>query len=621
MSRSDITTHNRRKLERLDNSFNKYSPDVVARPVDTFIRHQAPDMSHNPYATLASAMSTLSPKLKGILEEREKEKQKSDEARGMKLYHESGERLSWADWRKKMPKLKGLNEDVKNGYLRARMMNEANVFRTALNNAYASGEASVDLPDGRHISIAESDDPAMFNLWLNRFTKEYVKNNIGDDADPEYFATIFVPQLESAGQELGSKHISERNNVLWERNIAEHTKLMSSALSTLVVDGGITTDDVSMGAVASHITQLARQMTTNGVPTKAVKDAIINALIVAARNTNLDNGEELFDIAQNIELEKGVSLWDSDDTGVKLANAAENVRRDRYFLREESKRSKEEADEMARVSDENAIANLILNGKGISTEMAKDFIAKYNVKDFSNLTSNLRNIMSGVRDGLDGSGRGGGGGSAEKQLKAIGASVYAWYVDKIRRCVPVSVFDVAKDGRLAALLPEDTLKIIKLVEGRTEDEYKVKKDVYGVQEKVLEAEITEAHFPADVQGSSGLVEYARDVARYSSESKIDEDTKGHSEVWRNDPATLIKSTREIYRQNAKYVGENSEAVREAYAVGVPAWDPQLIEKGKALINKSKVEQAAKNSQTNHSVVNELLKRGLDPTKVFTMPEK
>ena len=82
---ANITKNNRRKVERIDNSFGKYSPEVVARPVDTFIRHQAPDNVGSEYLALAQSLSALSPQLNSILKRRQEEQAAQDEARGQKL--------------------------------------------------------------------------------------------------------------------------------------------------------------------------------------------------------------------------------------------------------------------------------------------------------------------------------------------------------------------------------------------------------------------------------------------------------------------------------------------------------------------------------------------------------
>ena len=605
---ANITKNNRRKVERIDNSFGKYSPEVVARPVDTFIRHQAPDNVGSEYLALAQSLSALSPQLNSILKRRQEEQAAQDEARGQKLYHEHGERLSWEDYRKSVPKLPGLNDSVRNGYLKARMANEANVFRTALNDAYASGSATIELQDGTKIPVAESDDPAVFNLWLNRFTKEYIRDNLGESADPEYFVKEFVPQVEAAGQELGSRHISERNHILWSRNIAEHRSLVSGTLGTLVRDGGVHLDDTSITSSAGYISNVLHDMAVSGVPSKEAREAVVDALIVAASDPDIDNGEDLFELAHHIKMADGSSLWNNGDTAKTLTRAAENVMQQRHYRENERNRVEKERQEEERIALGNRIADYVLSGKAPLKEDEVAYRHLYSVEDFSRLTSALRNIREGYRDRSRGGG--GGGGSESKAAKAFADAVKTNYLRKHAMGADVSVLDVMNDPNVAALKYSDQKAIIDMFMKDTKETRDLLKDMAGGNKDIIDAELNYA--AEGDKSQAGEVNYLKDVAYKRAATEINFILHDHPTL----PVTASEKFRDmvrtIHREAAKQVKADKDVlITEGYEEGIPASDPKALEKSVQSRKKKETEQATASSKGNQSIADELMKRGLD----------
>ena len=601
---ANITRHNRRKVERLDNSFGKYSPEVAARPVDTFVRHQAPDNVGGEYLALAQSLSSLSPQLNSILRRRQEEKTAQDEAKGQKLYHEQGERLSWEDYRKSVPTLPGLNDSVRNGFLKARMANEANVFRTALNDAYASGDATVELQDGTKITVAESDDPAVFNLWLNRFTREYIRDNLGDTADPEYFVKEFIPQVEAAGQELGSRHISERNNILWSRNIAEHAKLIGGVLSTAVRDGGVSLNEGTVASSSAYISKLARQMTVSGVPSDTVRKTLLNALVVAARNPELDDGEEFFELAHHIKLDDGRTLWDSGDTALALTNAAEEVRKERHYRNNERRREEHERKEEERIALGNRIADAVLSGKAPSKEDEEAYRREHSVEDFSRLTSALRNIREGYSNR---SGRGEGGGN--KAGKAFADAVKTSYLRKHAMGENISMLDVMNDPNVAALGYSDQKAIIGMFAKDSKESRNLLKDMADGNKDIVDAELSNA--AGGGKDWAGEVSYLKDVAYKRAAVEVNLLLKDHPSLPVAEPERFRDMVRTIHREAAKLVKANKDVlISEGYDGDVPADDPKALEKSVGSRKKKQYEQAIASSEGNRDVLTELQKRGL-----------
>ena len=615
--RNDVALHNKRRVARLDNSFHKYSPEVVARPVDTFVRHQAPlNTGGDSYGELAYALSRFAPGINAYFKKRQDEQKERDEARGVQLYHESGDRMSWEDWRKSQPTLPGLNENVKSGYLKARMANEANVFREAIHNAYFSGDASVTLPDGSVVNAAESDDPATFNLWLSRFTKQYIQENLGSDADPEYFAKVFAPGVEQSGEQLASTHISRRNAVLTSRSVSEHAKLMTSTLASLSdpETGLVDVDSPAALAVSGRLSALARSMAASGLPPQEIQKAVLGALMVAARNPNLENGEELFDLAQHIQLEPGVSLWDDPEAASALIRSATDLQRDRYFEKQRLKDEERELEEEERRAAENTIADYALSGRRIPPELMTELRHKYGVDALSRLYSSLRGIAHGYKKETTGGGGGGGGGTASKISKAM--------ADHIKLNISLGHdFSIQSIRDNPLLTDGDKYKIINQLKSETASTRKVRNDLNNAADKVIEAEINDSL--ASLSGDKGKIKALQDHARnaFMREFGTLMDDPAMRNALKENPDSLVPVIQDKARKHAIETRDNqSILITEIYEQGGFTSDPNLLENARQRAGKKtlKDKQTDSSDAAASAIADEFNARWIDPS-VLTAP--
>lgn len=385
------TKRNSRQVQRIDSSFGKYSPEVVAHPVDTYVHHTAPDAGRN-YQMLAASLSGIAPAINQLLKSKHDEQVAADEAKGQRFYYEQGEPLSWEDVRKKQDeRLKeiGVNTSVRNGYLKARMANEANIFREEMYNAYNSGEAKVELPDGTVIPVAESDDPNVFNLWLNRFTSEYIKNNLGKDADPEYFAKIFVPQLEKNSNEIQSIHIHERNRVLSERVISESNTRIGNAIAKLITEGGYLSDNAEDRKEAlSEIHSTLQDMRSSGLSHAQIDEALGNLLLSMALDPAIDNGEDVLFLARAIRMETGRSFWDTGNNALKFVRSLSEIQQRRDWREIRAKRQKDEQSALAAAD----VIDYVYQGKPIPPEVQQEFQAAYGQDALIKLLHNAETV-------------------------------------------------------------------------------------------------------------------------------------------------------------------------------------------------------------------------------------
>ena len=612
--RNDVSLHNKRRVSRLDDSFQKYSPEVVARPVDTFVRHQVPlNTGADSYGELAAALARFSPSLNAHLKKRQDEQREREEARGVQLYHESGNRMSWEDWRKSQPTLPGLNENVKSGYLKARMANEANIFRESLHNAYFSGEATVTLPDGRVVSAPESDDPATFNLWLSRFTKQYIQENLGEDADPEYFAKVFAPGVEQSGEQLASTHISRRNAVLESRSVSEHAKLMTTTLEALSdpETGLVDVASPDAFAVSGRLSALARSMAASGLSQQAIQKAVLGALVVASRNPNLENGEELFDLAPDIQLAPGVSLWDDPGAAMALITAATDLQRDRYFEKQRHQDEEREREKEERRAAENTIADYALSGRQIPPELKTELRHKYGVDALSNLYSSLRGIAHGYKKESSGGGGGGGGGSAtaKKISKALKDNINL----RILLGQNFSIQSVVED---TTLTDGDKYSIVSNLKKETAATRTARQTLHNSADKVIEAELHGPDLGLYDEGK-GKVQFLQDNARNAYRREVStllDDPAVYNEL-RENPDALIPKIQDIARKHAIEVRKNKDIlINHGYELGGGASDPLLLENAKQRAGKKTIndKQTSTSDAAASAIADEYKARGLDP---------
>lgn len=165
-----------RKVVRLDTSFGKYTPDVVAKPVDTYVTPSRATTNveiftmpeRRPSVSLAESLAELHKPLTRFLKTKMDEKTENDEAEGKKLYEEQGNRRSWEEFSATDEKIRK-NAAIKRGYLAARASNEAMLVESTLRMAYTKGEAVVDI-NGQKVNVRQTDDPVVFDKWVRELS-------------------------------------------------------------------------------------------------------------------------------------------------------------------------------------------------------------------------------------------------------------------------------------------------------------------------------------------------------------------------------------------------------------------------------------------------------------------
>ena len=456
--RQDTSLYNRRRIEKLDNSFNKYGYDVAARPVDTFVRSQPMLNAGNNYAMLAQSLSSISPKLVNLIDKKRKEQEEAEIARGTKLYHEAGSpRLSWKDYRDMNPDMKGVNQNVKHGFLKARMLNEAHIFRTSLYDAYYSGRATATAPDGRTVSLAEVGTSGAFEAWAGKFVQEYIKDSLGDDHDPQYFAEIFAPQLENTMRELSSRHIAHHNEVLMNKNITEHAAVIEAVINTAIEDGIVTTDSDEALQVSSNLSRIAFNMHSSGLPQGETGKALMNQFVAIAKRSDLVNGEDLIGIAKNVMLSEGVSFWDTDNNGAELTRLIDSIKAQQQYAKNAQRQEEREAEEKAEKEATSELYIMAMRGARITPAFRDEFVRQYGWRSYHSVIQSVDSTKRGA---------GGGVGSASKaaksQQEALGTELLKGLTTKIATGEDINLSEYS--ALIPWLTPEHRTKLFKTAE-------------------------------------------------------------------------------------------------------------------------------------------------------------
>ncbi len=374
-----------------------------ARPVK--VGYVARDVARTDNLTaIAEALSSLQPSLRRFAEKRAEEAKDEGVAQGQLLYDMEANRQSWSDFVKANPQHAKANPWIREGYLRARMANEGENYRSWI-QAQASGpNASVDI-GGTKVPLSEAT-PEQSALWFQQQKQRYVQEVMGGETDPVLFSEIFIPMAEAAERELNSRIISYQQDVMWNKAIGEHTKLITNTLRGAVEAGAFDGPDAeqNMASLGARFSDVARQLIRDGVPPKQVNDAIVDSIITFADANDIDDVTPILDIVKHIETSPGSYLGDIPEVAKMVEGAKDSIRTERYWDRKQKEELKRAEELEARRADEIAIVNqFITNPLRMPKSMQNAFAQKYGVDALTRLLNDLRSIHNYAK----GDGRGG----------------------------------------------------------------------------------------------------------------------------------------------------------------------------------------------------------------------
>lgn len=357
---------------------------------------------------VAKALSSVQPSLLRYAEKSMEERREKDVAEGQLAYEMQANRESWADFVKKNPKYAKSNPWIKEGYLRARMANEGENYRGWIQNRASGPDAVVDV-DGQKIPLSEAN-PEQTAKWFQQQKQAFVQEVMGGETDPALFSEIFVPMASGAERELMSTIMAHQKDVMWNKAITEHTKLITNSLKSSVESGVLDGPDAeeaykSLGAKFSDV---MRQLIMDGVPPQQVNAAVVDAVIAFAEDNDIEDGDEILDIFKYIETSKGSFLGDIPEISKIIQSKKDEIIQDNYW----KIKQKEDLEQMAKKKEQDAAEKQIAltflqNPLALPKQLQAEYLHKYGTDALTSLMSVLRRIHDYDMEDQKGTGSGG----------------------------------------------------------------------------------------------------------------------------------------------------------------------------------------------------------------------
>lgn len=342
---------------------------------------------------VAKALSSVQPSLLRYAEKTMEERREKDIAEGQLAYEMQANRESWADFVKKNPQYAKSNPWIKEGYLRARMANEGENYRGWIQNRASGPDAVVDV-DGQKIPLSEAN-PEQTAKWFQQQKLAFIQEVMGGETDPILFSEIFVPMASAAERELMSTIMAHQKDVMWNKAITEHTKLITNSLRNAVKSGALDGPDAeevykSLGAKFSDV---MRQLIMDGVPPQQINAAVVDAIIAFAENNDIENGDEILDIFKYIETSKGSFLGDIPAVSKLIQSKKDEIITDNYW----KVKQKEDLEQMAKKKEQDAAEKemalaFLQNPLALPKQLQAEYLQKYGADALTSLMSVLRRI-------------------------------------------------------------------------------------------------------------------------------------------------------------------------------------------------------------------------------------
>lgn len=437
---------------------------TFANPVRTgYTSRDVPSTA--PIMALANALSDIQPSLTRFAAKQQEQQREDDTAKGVSLYELEGNRRSWADYIKEHPEHAAANPWIKEGFLRARMANEAETFRVWLQAQATGSEAAVEAENGQRIGLAEAS-PDQIAQWMQAQRRKYIQENMGGVADPLLLSEIWLPSAIAAERELQSRIIGYQQDVIWNRNLGEHMALIGNTLSRALEEGlfdGTSTQE-NTSAIGSQISEMARQLMLDNVPPQEVNKAIVSALINAAEDQPDTNADAILDVVNHIETTKGSFLGNLPGVRQEIEQARDNIRQENYWKIMQAERLKEmELDERRSATEKDLALAFFDNPMKIPKNVRAAYVKEYGLQSYTRFLSNLNAIAD-----FDTAERGSSGEGPAYDARVV--SLWA----RIATGEPPTIQEIMQSG----LKKTDAITLIKTVSSQSEDDMKASK-TYG----------------------------------------------------------------------------------------------------------------------------------------------
>ena len=530
----------------------------VAQPVRSgYVSRDVPSIGAA--NALAEALSSLQPSLSRFARKHAEETQKSDVAAGEALYALQENRQSWSDFVKANPQHAGANPWVREGYLRARMANEAANYRMWL-QAQSVGENAVIQEGDAKVGLAEAT-PDQTAKWLAQQKIRYVKENMNGVMDPALFSEIFTPLAESAERELSSKIISYQQDALIDKSISEHSKLIENTLRGAIESGAFDGPESEQAKthIGTQISAMAREMITDGIPPQQVNAAVVDTLLALADDNDVEDAEEILSLAQHIETSKGSYLGNIPAIKKQFEQAIDAKNQENYWKNVQAEQMRKQKEAEAKRIDDTALASTYINNPlNVPKKTRLAYIQKYGMDNYVDLIRSLK-TMDSYNDG-DGSGK-----TSAQDAKAA----QMWFR------IATGDMPTPQEIMNSGMTKTETINLLKTVSTKTERQDSKFKKEYG---SMLEGSVFTALFatknPDDLPGEQQSFGYqvASEVAL-----AVEDEVKKNPGV-EEDPlrmkVLISQKTLELSERYRKQMDRFSEEVRTNPNARITRADPE-----------------------------------------------
>lgn len=443
---------------------------------------------------LAEALSSLQPSLSRFARKQAEETQKSDVAAGEALYALQENRQSWSDFVKANPEHAGANPWVREGYLRARMANEAANYRTWL-QAQSVGENAVVQDGEAKIGLAEAN-PDQTAKWLQQQKMRYIKENMGGVMDPGLYSEIFTPLAESAERELSSKIISYQQDALIDKSIGEHSKLIENTLRGAIESGAFDgpESEQAKAHIGTQISTMAREMIRDGIPPQQVNAAVVDTLLALADDNDVEDADEILSLAQHVETSKGSYLGNIPAIKKQFEQAIDAKNQENYWKNVQAEQMRKQKEAEAKRIDDTQLASVYIdNPLSVPKKTRLAYIQKYGMDNYTDLIRSLK-TMDSYNDEASG-GKGGGSGSDK-----IAAQM--WFR------IATNDMPTPQEIMNAGMSKTETINLLKTVSTKTaKEENKLWKDYGSLVENAVFTDLYATKNPDELPGEAQVFAY------------------------------------------------------------------------------------------------------------------
>jgi hypothetical protein len=384
------------------------NPQVVARPVSTFVRPIPERQVNTEGVQLAEAIGAFHKPLSAFLEQRKSANQAREIAEGQRLYQENNMRQSWEDFLASNPDVKK-SRDIKYGYLAASAGAERIMFNDYMNQKFASGDGSWVKPDGSTVNIFTTDDPTVFPMWMNQQASQWLQEQYGEDGfDNQLYNDVFLPGIQQTTNELGAKYLARRVAEIESQNVAQNVRYIKAITANMISEGTFMgTDAEGRYELATQIGSVAYAMQAQGMDVAKQKQVIYNAIVGLSDDEAIEDVDEILNILPDIVLGDGTLLGDDDIYMNKINSAMTQAENQRLanWERQRTIEDKLRADEIDAAIDSYVLQ--VASGRPLNTaQMFREFGQKF--PDGIGKLSGALGAMKGMLGGGGGSGRGSG---------------------------------------------------------------------------------------------------------------------------------------------------------------------------------------------------------------------